>query len=67
MVAALDAVPDPTFGLIVYKGRGGSAGSAAVRPKRPLAGAGAMALPIPESWELLPDHASVTEVRFLLV
>jgi hypothetical protein len=67
VVAALDAVPDPTFGLIVYKGRGGSAGSAAIRPKRPLAGAGAMALPIPDSWELLPDHVWVTEVRTLLV
>src|SRR5437870_4147982 len=31
--AALDAVPDPVSGLIVYKGRGGSAGR--VQPRKP--------------------------------
>jgi hypothetical protein len=63
--AALDAVPSPTFGLIIYKGRGGSAGSASYPPKRPLAGAGAVALPIPE--ELLDDVvAEVVAARVLL-
>jgi hypothetical protein len=45
--AALDAVPDPVNGLLVYRGRGGGAGTRKRRrPKRPPA-AGAMALPEP--------------------
>ena len=46
--AALDAVPDPVSGLIVYKGRGGSAGRVQPRKPRPLTGAGAAALPLPQ-------------------
>jgi hypothetical protein len=51
--AALDAVPDPVNGILIYPGRGGSSGR--VVPRRPLpnAGAGAAALPIPVE-ELLP-------------
>ncbi len=45
--AALDAVPDPLTGLIVYRGRGGSAGASEPRRPRPLAGSGSAALPIP--------------------
>jgi hypothetical protein len=45
--AALDAVPDPISGLIIYRGRGGSAGSRDPRRPRPLAGCGAAALPLP--------------------
>ncbi|GAA4588063.1 hypothetical protein BJY16_008433 [Actinoplanes octamycinicus] len=43
--AALDAVPDPVNGLLVYPGRGGSSGR--VQPRRPLPKAGAGAAPIP--------------------
>lgn len=45
--AALDAVPDPNFGLIISRGRGGSAGTR--DPRRPslLSGSGAAALPLP--------------------
>ena len=52
--AALDAVPDPVNGLLVYSGRGGSSG-APVRPHpcRPL-GAGAATLPLPEPEPLQP-------------
>jgi len=46
--AALDAVPDPVSGIIVYKGRGGSAGRVQPRRPRPLSGAGAAALPLPQ-------------------
>ena len=50
--AALDAVPDPVSGLIVYRGRGGSAGQRAPRKPRPLIGSGAAALPLPElTWD----------------
>jgi hypothetical protein len=45
--AALDAVPDPVNGLLVYRGRGGGAGATSPRRPRPAAGAGAMALPEP--------------------
>jgi hypothetical protein len=53
--AALDAVPDPVHGLITYKGRGGSAGSRNPRKPRPLIGAGAAALPLPERFDELDD------------
>ena len=51
--AALDAVPDPLTGLIVYRGRGGSSGSPYPRKPRPLIGCGSAALPIP--WILGSD------------
>lgn len=59
--AALDAVPDPNFGLIISRGRGGSAGTR--DPRRPplLSGSGAAALPLPlvdqlddDIWGALP-------------
>jgi len=57
--AALDAVPDPVNGLLVYRGRGGGAGASSPRRPRPVAGAGAMALPEPAAEELA-DLTSVT-------
>jgi hypothetical protein len=48
--AALDAVPDPLTGLIVYRGRGGSGFSPEPRRPRPLIGSGSAALPLP--WAL---------------
>ncbi|HMH93486.1 MAG TPA: hypothetical protein VK586_20695 [Streptosporangiaceae bacterium] len=47
--AALDAVPDPVNGLLIYRGRGGGAGAAAPRRPRPTSGAGAAELPEPDS------------------
>jgi hypothetical protein len=44
--AALDAVPDPLHGLMIYPGRGGSSGRVQPRRPRPIAGAGAATLPI---------------------
>lgn len=44
--AALDAVPDPVNGLLVYPGRGGSSGRAQPRHPRPVMGSGAATLPI---------------------
>lgn len=49
--AALDAMPDPVGGLLVHRGRGGSAGVRWPRRPRPLAGAGAVALPEPVEQE----------------
>jgi len=53
--SALDAVPDPVNGLLVYRGRGGSSGAGRPRRPKPTAGAGAVALPEPASqqaWDL---------------
>lgn len=61
VVAALEVVPDPNFGLIISRGRGGSAGTR--DPRRPtlLSGSGAAALPLPllgdldeDPWRVLP-------------
>jgi hypothetical protein len=46
--AALDAVPDPVNGLLIYRGRGGTSASGKPRRPRPAPAAGAMALPEPE-------------------
>jgi hypothetical protein len=52
--AALDAVPDPVNGVLVYPGRGGMSGEPHPRRPRPMPVAGAAALPIPED---PPVHA----------
>ena len=49
--AALEAVPDPISGLIVYRGRGGSSGASRPRRPRPLLGSGSAALPLPWEWQ----------------
>lgn len=46
-LAALDAVPDPVSGLLVYPGRGGGSGARVPRRPRPLPMAGAGARPEP--------------------
>lgn len=45
--AALDAVPNPGAGLLVYQGRGGTSGALVPRKPRPAPAAGAAALPMP--------------------
>jgi hypothetical protein len=57
--AALDAVPDPVNGLLVYRGRGGGSGARSPRRPRPTAGAGAVELPEPSSERVL-DLTAVT-------
>jgi len=49
VLAALDAVPDPISGLIMYRGRGGTSGAPRPRRPRPLRGSGSVALPL--QWE----------------
>jgi hypothetical protein len=51
--AALDAVPDPVNGLLVYRGRGGGAGDREPRPPKPAPAASAASLPEPEAEPLL--------------
>jgi hypothetical protein len=45
VTAALDAVPDPINGLMIYQGRGGSSSSSDPRRPFPRMGSGAAALP----------------------
>jgi hypothetical protein len=47
--AALDAVPDPVNGLLIYRGRGGSSAAGKPRRPRPAPSASAVALPEPEA------------------
>lgn len=56
VLASLDAVPDPMTGLIIYRGRGGSAGDVVPRRPRPLVGSGAASLPVPWSFDLDEPH-----------
>ena len=65
--AALDAVPDPVSGVIIYKGRGGSSGKRDPRKPRPLVGSGAAALPIPDGdWLSGPELTLPPERRVLV-
>ncbi len=48
VVSALESVPDRVSGLMIYRGFGGSSGRAQPRRPRPLTGAGAAALPLPD-------------------
>ena len=47
--AALDAVPDPVNGLLVYRGRGGGAPARQPRKPKPAPSASAVSLPEPEA------------------
>jgi hypothetical protein len=46
--AALDGVPDPVNGLLVYRGRGGAAGSTKPRKPKPAPGAASLELEEPK-------------------
>jgi len=50
--AALDAVPDPLNGLLIYRGRGGSSAAGKPRRPKPAPSAAAAALPEPEEEKL---------------
>jgi len=45
--AALDGVPDPVNGLLIYRGRGGTSASGQPRRPRPAPSASSLALPEP--------------------
>lgn len=64
---ALDAVPDPVGGLLIYRGRGGSSGSTKPRKPRPFAGAGAAELPLPTDDEVWRNFSGDVEKRRILV
>ena len=51
--AAIDGAPDPVSGVLVYRGRGGSAGSRQPKRPKPSAGAGALELPEPGDQRIL--------------
>jgi hypothetical protein len=56
--AALDAVPDPLNGLLIYRGRGGTSAAGKPRRPRPAPSAGVMALPEPDP----EPHIDVTQI-----
>jgi hypothetical protein len=56
--AALDAVPDPVNGLLIYRGRGGGASSRKPRKPKPAPAASAVALPEPPA----DSYLDVTEI-----
>jgi hypothetical protein len=60
--AALDAVPDPDSGLLIYRGRGGGAGSREPRRPVPAPGSAAVSRPGPADEPYL-DLTAVTSVR----
>ena len=64
-MAALDAVPDPINGLMIYPGRGGSSGARVPQPAaRAVAGAGAAPIRVPTSrTALLSRRLVVRESR----
>jgi hypothetical protein len=51
--AALDGVPDPINGLLIYRGRGGAAGSSKPRKPKPAPSAAALELEEPREHRLI--------------
>lgn len=65
--AALDAVPDPINGLLMYPGRGGSSGARVPRKPKPAPAAAAAALPEPDVSDEVVRIASSAAVEELPV
>jgi hypothetical protein len=63
--AALEAVPSPVNGVLIYKGRGGSAGTTKGRKPKPLIGSGAAALPLPLEEEFFDFSLGIEPQRIL--
>ena len=64
--AALDGVPDPVNGLLVYKGRGGAAGPRKPRKPKPAPGAAAIELEEPRKRRRIRLRSSAAEVDRLM-
>ena len=64
--AALDGVPDPVNGLLVYKGRGGAAGPRVPRKPKPAPGAAALELEEPRKRRRIRLRSGAAEVDRLL-
>jgi len=55
--AALDGVPDPVNGLLIYRGRGGAAGGTKPRKPKPAPGAAALELEEPKEERRIKKRA----------
>jgi hypothetical protein len=64
--AALDGVPDPVNGLLIYRGRGGAAGSTKPRKPRPAPGAAALELEEPQEERALKWKSRARAIDELL-
>lgn len=60
--AALDAVPDPINGLLLYPGRGGSSPALVPRRPKPAPSAAAAALPEPENLAVHGELVSAVSI-----
>ena len=62
--AALDSVPDPVDGLLIYRGRGGASGSRKPRKPKPAPGAAALELEEPRErrWIMRRRRAAIDEL-----
>jgi hypothetical protein len=60
--AALDSVPDPVNGLLIYRGRGGAAGGTKPRKPKPAPGAAALELEEPKRRVRLPRRLKYNSV-----
>jgi hypothetical protein len=60
--AALDAVPDPVNGLLIYPGRGGGAGAREPRRPKPAPTSGAVSTRAAASWDLQCGQRSCREI-----
>ncbi len=65
VTAALDAVPDPVNGLLVYRGRGGAAGARKPRKPKPAPSAAALELAEPMEARRLAITAIMAEQEAL--
>ena len=64
--AALDGVPDPVNGLLIYRGRGGAAGSAKPRKPKPAPSVAALELEEPRSLRRIRLRARAKAIDELL-
>jgi hypothetical protein len=62
--AALDAVPDPVNGLLVYRGRGGAAGGRKPRKPKPAPGAAALELEEPREERRIRKVKVARELKY---
>ena len=62
--AALDGVPDPVNGLLIYRGRGGASGAAMPRKPKPAPGAAALELEEPKEERRIRQRKVPRKLRY---
>ena len=62
--AALDGVPDPVNGLLIYRGRGGAAGGTKPRKPKPAPGAAALELEEPKEERRIKKQKRARRLKY---